>query len=127
MPREWRYFIYWCQQNFEKQKNQNVLANEHIKKIVKTYQKRIEEEKFSYNASLEEVKENDYNLNIPRYVDTFEEEEEIDLESTSKRLKELDNEIKDNDQEIADFCKQLNIQTKVRFFHLLFALFCNQP
>jgi type I restriction enzyme M protein len=98
-------------QNFEKQKNQNVLTNEHIEKIVKTYQQRIIEDKFSHKANLEEIKENDYNLNIPRYVDTFEEEEEIDLESTAKRLKELEDEIKENDQEIADFCKQLNIQT----------------
>lgn len=97
--------------NFEKQKNQNILTDEHIEKIVKTYQNRIEEEKFSHKASLEEIKENDYNLNIPRYVDTFEEEEEIDLQATSTRLKELENEIKENDEEIADFCKQLNIQT----------------
>ena len=55
-------------QNFEKQKNQNVLTNEHIEKIVTTYQQRIEEEKFSHKASLEEIKENDYNLNIPRLL-----------------------------------------------------------
>lgn len=97
--------------NFEKQKNQNILTNEHIKKIVKTYQQRSVEEKFSHKASLEEIKENDYNLNIPRYIDTFEEEEEIDLEDTAKRLRELEDEIKENDGEIADFCKQLNIQT----------------
>ncbi len=97
--------------HFEKQKNQNVLTEQHIDNIVKTYQQRIIEEKFSYKASLKEIKENDYNLNIPRYVDTFEEEEEIDLEATSKRLKDLDNEIKENDQEIIDFCKELNIPT----------------
>jgi type I restriction enzyme M protein len=97
--------------HFEKQKNQNVLTDEHIDKIVKTYKDRVEEEKYSHKASLKEIAENDYNLNIPRYVDTFEEEEEIDLEVTSKRLKDLDDEIKEIDEEISDFCKQLNIQT----------------
>ena len=97
--------------NFEKQKNQNILTYEHIEKIIETYQQRIIEEKFSHKASLEEIKENDYNLNILRYVDTFEEEEEIDLEATAKRLKELDEEIKENDDKIAKFCKELNIKT----------------
>jgi type I restriction enzyme M protein len=97
--------------NFEKQKNQNILTDDHIDDIVKTYQQRIIKEKFSYKASLEEIKENDYNLNIPRYVDTFEEEEEIDLEETTKKLQEIDKEIAENDQEIAKFCKELNIKT----------------
>ena len=97
--------------DFEKQKNQNYLRDEDIDKIVSTYQNRKEIEKYSHKASLEEIKENDYNLNIPRYVDTFEEEEEIDLEATSKRLKEINKEIAENDAEIAKFCKELNIST----------------
>src|SRR5690606_2447239 len=63
---------------FEKVKNQNMLRDEHIGKIVDTYRNREVIEKYSHLASLEEVAENDYNLNIPRYVDTFEEEDEID-------------------------------------------------
>jgi type I restriction enzyme M protein len=64
---------------FEKQKNQNYLKAEHIDKIVQTYRDREALDKYSYNATLDEIRENDYNLNIPRYVDTFEEEEPVDL------------------------------------------------
>ena len=60
---------------FEKVKTQNKLRPEHIEKIVNTYRERKEIEKYSHLATLDEIKENDYNLNIPRYVDTFEEEE----------------------------------------------------
>jgi len=57
------------------------------------------------------VEENDYNLNIPRYVDTFEEEEPVDLEEVSKNLKDLDKEIIENDKIIASFCDELGIST----------------
>ena len=77
-------------QGFEKRGNQNYLRAEDIERIVSTYKERSAQEKYSYIATLDEVKENDYNLNIPRYVDTFEEEEPIDLEAISKELKELE-------------------------------------
>jgi len=64
---------------FKSGKNQNLLADDNIGKIIDTYRARSNVDKYSYVASLEEINENDYNLNIPRYVDTFEEEEEIDL------------------------------------------------
>lgn len=96
-------------QGFEKRGNQNFLNNENIEKIIDTYQSRKVEEKYSYLASLQEIEENDYNLNIPRYVDTFEEEEAIDLESVAKELSSLDDEIKTVDSKITDFCKRLNI------------------
>lgn len=98
-------------QHFEKAKNQNNLRTSDVEKIINTYQNRVEEDKYSYKASLEEIAENDYNLNIPRYVDTFEEEEEIDIEAVSARLVDLQKEIAENDDVIADFCKQLNIST----------------
>ena len=60
-------------------KNQNQLTEENIQKIVDTYRNGDNVEKYAYLASLEEIRENDYNLNIPRYVDTFEEEAVIDL------------------------------------------------
>ena len=60
-------------------KNQNHLGREHLDKILATYENRTNVDKYAYLASLEEIMENDFNLNIPRYVDTFEEEEEIDL------------------------------------------------
>ncbi len=95
--------------HFEKAKNQNSLRDIDIEKIVTTYRERITEDKYSYVASLEEVKENDYNLNIPRYVETFEAEATINLEQISQELQSLESEIKANDSVIADFCKQLNI------------------
>ncbi|MCE7914558.1 MAG: type I restriction-modification system subunit M [Nitrosomonas sp. PRO4] len=64
---------------FRAGKNQNLLTAENIDKIVTTYRTRESVDKYSYLASLKEIQENDYNLNIPRYVDTFEEEEEVDL------------------------------------------------
>ncbi|MFY0605971.1 MAG: type I restriction-modification system subunit M [Cyclobacteriaceae bacterium] len=97
--------------DFEKDGNKNKLTEEHIEKIVTTYRERTTIDKYSYVATMDEVKENDYNLNIPRYVDTFEEEEPIDLEVVSKELKDLEKEIATSDKTIADFCQQLNIST----------------
>jgi len=96
-------------QHFEKVKNQNILRTEDIDKIVATFRGRITEEKYSYVATLDEVRENDYNLNIPRYVDTFEEEEPVDLAVVSAELKKLAGEMQETDGVIADYCKQLGI------------------
>lgn len=98
-------------QHFEKVKNQNVLRDEDVERIVNAYSERKTVDKFSYVAKLDEIKENDYNLNIPRYVDTFEEEEPVDITAVANELKELEKEITDNDKVIADFCNQLNIPT----------------
>ncbi|WP_077399900.1 type I restriction-modification system subunit M [Cellulophaga omnivescoria] len=98
-------------QHFEKVKTQNVLQDQHINAIVETYRNRETKDKYSYVATLDEVKENDYNLNIPRYVDTFEEEEPVDLKAVSQELKALEQDIAKTDATIADFCKQLNIET----------------
>lgn len=94
---------------FRKGKNQNHLDNEHIEKIFDTYKNRKEIEKYSHNAKLEEIKENDFNLNIPRYVDTFEEEEPIDIASVAKELKELEGKEKDMRAKITGFCDELEI------------------
>ncbi len=73
---------------FKAGKNQNQLDANHLAKIVETYRKRESVDKYAYLATPEELAENDYNLNIPRYVDTFEEEEEIDLVAVrAERLK----------------------------------------
>jgi len=98
-------------QYFEKVKTQNYLRDEDVDRIVDTYAKRITIDKYSYVASLDEVRENDYNLNIPRYVDTFEEEEPVDIAVVASVLKELETEMKDTDKTIAGFCKELNIAT----------------
>ena len=97
--------------DYEKAKNQNYLTNENIEKIIDTYANRKEIEKYSHLASLDEIKENDYNLNIPRYVDTFEEEETIDLDKVSSELKALEIEMKITDETITSFCRELNIST----------------
>ncbi|MCT7574591.1 type I restriction-modification system subunit M [Aliarcobacter butzleri] len=97
--------------DYEKAKNQNFLTNENIEKIIDTYANRKEIEKYSHLASMDEIKENDYNLNIPRYVDTFEEEEIIDLNKVSNELKALEIEMKTTDETITSFCRELNIST----------------
>jgi type I restriction enzyme M protein len=96
---------------FEKVKTQNILRGEHIEKIVSTYRNRTETEKYSKRASLQEIITNDYNLNIPRYVDTFEAEENIDINAIANDLKALETEMKATDNTIAEFCKELNIST----------------
>lgn len=96
---------------FEKVKTQNMLREEHIDKIIDTYRKRTEIEKYSKRATLKEIADNDYNLNIPRYVDSFEMEESIDIDAVAGKLKMLEKEMKATDSSIADFCKQLNIST----------------
>ncbi|MEY8380188.1 type I restriction-modification system subunit M [Ileibacterium valens] len=82
-------------QYFKKAKNKNVLTEEDIDRIVKAYEERKDIEKYAHVASLKEVQENDYNLNIPRYVDTSEEEEEIDIQEVLKSLHEIDKEIEE--------------------------------
>lgn len=94
---------------FEKGKNQNKLTKENIQKIFETYKDRKEIEKYSHRAGLEEVKENEYNLNIPRYVDTFEEEEQIDIEKVAEELKKLNADEKGLQDKIAGFCEELGI------------------
>ncbi len=98
-------------QHFDKDKNQNTLTDEHINNIISTYESRATKDKYSYAATLAEVADNDYNLNIPRYVDTFEEEEAVDLAAVSQALKQLHSEMAQTDKTIADFCEQLGIDT----------------
>jgi type I restriction enzyme M protein len=98
-------------QHFDKVKTQNVLREEHIDKIIETYRNRTEEDKYSKRATLAEIAINDYNLNIPRYVDTFEAEDSIDIDAIANDIKALDTKIAGTDKILADFCKQLNIVT----------------
>jgi len=96
--------------HFEKAKNQNYLRSEDIDKIITTFRDRKVEDKYSHLATIDEIKENDYNLNIPRYVDTFEEEKIVDLDEVSKELKALDNDIIETNKTISDFCDELGIE-----------------
>ena len=94
---------------FEKVKTQNKLRPEHIQKIIETYRTRAEIEKYSHCATLKEIEENDYNLNIPRYVDTFEEEEEIDIKAVMAEIKELEAKRTELDAQIEVYLKELGI------------------
>ncbi len=98
-------------QHFDKVKTQNILREDHINKIIDTYRGRLEEDKYSKRASLQIIADNDYNLNIPRYVDTFEADESIDINAIANEIKDLDISIAETDKILADFCKQLNIAT----------------
>lgn len=95
--------------DFEKVKNQNMLREEDIDKIVETYRNRTEIEKYSHLATLKEVEENDYNLNIPRYVDTFEEEEPVDIDLVMKEIKSLEAKRSELDKEIEGYFKELGL------------------
>lgn len=97
-------------QGFEKVGNQNELRPEHIDRIIDTFRDRKSIEKFSHVADLSEVAENDYNLNIPRYVDTFDEEEPVDLDEVAAKLTALEQEMADTDSVIAGFCDELGIK-----------------
>lgn len=97
--------------NFVKEGNQNVLRDEDVERIVNTYRNRETIDKYSYIATLAEIAENDYNLNIPRYVDTFEEEAPIDLEAVAADIKAIDKELAATNEIIAAFCQELNIST----------------
>ena len=94
---------------FEKVKTQNKLREEHIRKIVETYRDRKEIEKYSHCATLQEIADNDYNLNIPRYVDTFEEEEPIDIKAVMAEIKELEAKRAELDKEIEGYLRELGI------------------
>ena len=91
---------------YEKAKNQNIMKEEHIGEILDAYEKRENKEKYAYVASFEEIEENEYNLNIPRYVDTFEEEE-IDIVELSREIKELNNEIEETEKKIMEMLEKL--------------------
>ncbi len=96
--------------HFEKGKNQNRLRPEDIDKIIDTYQQRKAEDKYCHVATLDEIAENDYNLNIPRYVDTFEPEPEIDLAAVTAEIKQLDASTADIDAKIKQYTQELGIE-----------------
>lgn len=94
---------------FEAGKNQNILRDCDIDKIVDTYIKRKNVEKYAHVATMEELAENGFNLNIPRYVDTFEKEEEIDLNAVSADIKKLQVEIKGINAELKPYFDELGL------------------
>jgi type I restriction enzyme M protein len=95
---------------FDKQKTQNYLLPEHIDNIVNSYRDRTNVDKYAYRATLEEVRANNYNLNIPRYVNTFEEQESIDLDALAGELGQINVDLSETEAGILAFCKELNIK-----------------
>ena len=95
--------------NFEKGKRQNKLLDKHIEKIVKTYQFRKEEDRYSRCVSMEEIEKNEFNLNISRYVSTSKSEKEIDLKDVNKSLVEIEKDIVKYTQEHNKFLKELGL------------------
>ena len=96
---------------FDKEKNQNKLGDDHIKEIIDAYTKRENVEKYAHLATLDEIKENDYNLNIPRYVDTFEEEEVIPLSQIAQELSTVQNEIAESSKQLLEMLQSLEGNT----------------
>lgn len=95
--------------DFEKGKRQNILLPEHIDKIVETYQFRKEKDRYSRRVSMDEIAENNFNLNISRYVDTSEEEQEIDIQAVMRDIKALEGKRADLDKEIEVYLKELGL------------------
>ncbi len=100
---------------YEVAKNQNKLSDENMKHILSTFdkfhawvlEKWVIEEKYSYVATFEEIEENEFNLNIPRYVDTFEEEEEVQITEVQKEIKELNNKLWETEKEMNKYLEEL--------------------
>lgn len=95
--------------NFQKDKNQNVLREQDIAKIVETYAARADVEKYCHVASFDEIKENDFNLNIPRYVDTFEEEELVDIEEVKRNIAAIEKELAEVQAQMAKYMEELGL------------------
>ena len=95
--------------NYEKDKNQNVLRNSDISRIVSTYEARETVDKYSYVASYDEIKENDFNLNIPRYVDTFEEEELVDIDEVKQNIANIEAELAQVQAQMAKYLEELGL------------------
>src|SRR5690554_4419505 len=94
---------------YESGKNQNRLTDENVDKIISTYKEKQDTEKYARLVPLEEVAENEYNLNVPRYIDTFEEEEPVDLEEVQKEIQSFNKEINELEEEINKYLKELGV------------------
>lgn len=92
---------------FVKGKPQNTLTDANIERLYNAYKDRKDEEKFCHVATFEEIQENDFNLNIPRYVDTFEPEPDVDLGELNKEMAETNEQIEANEKELLAMLKEL--------------------
>ncbi|MBU1667467.1 type I restriction-modification system subunit M [bacterium] len=94
---------------FNKDKNQNSIDEIHIEKILDVYKGKKEIEKYSHLATLEEIQENEYNLNIPRYVDTFEEEAPVDMDATKENIAKIERELVEVKAQMSAYLKELGL------------------
>ncbi|MFD2682601.1 type I restriction-modification system subunit M [Bacillus seohaeanensis] len=95
--------------NYEKGTNQNKLREIDIQKIIDVYEKNETIDKYSYVATLDEIRENDHNLNIPRYVDTFEEEDPVDMDLVKENISNINAEIKEVEKQMEKYLKELGL------------------
>lgn len=96
-------------EHFNKEKRQNSLSDEHIRAIVETYQFRQEKDRYSRRVSMDEIEKNDFNLNISRYVNTSEDEIQIDLKEVNTKLTEINKSIKENTDKHNEYLKELGL------------------
>lgn len=100
--------------DFEKGKNQNILRDQDIDKIINTYKKRQDVDKYAHLATIDEIKENEYNLNVPRYVDTFEEEAPIDIVALSKEMQDVDKQIAQSEADFLSLVDDLDVNEQTQ-------------
>ena len=93
-----------------KGKNQNELSDAHIQRIVDAYKDRKDIDKFAHVASMKEIEENGFNLNIPRYVDTSEAEEEVDIDAVTTEIEQIDAEIAQASKELKKSFQELGLK-----------------
>lgn len=99
-----------AKENYDKGKNQNLLRDSDISRIVDTYETRAKKvDKYSYLASRDEIRENDYNLNIPRYVDTYEEEELVDIDEVKQNIANIEAELVVVQAQMAKYLEELGL------------------
>ncbi|TAN45644.1 MAG: type I restriction-modification system subunit M [Nitrospirae bacterium] len=96
--------------DYQSAKTRNLLLEEHIEKIVATYKTRKDVDKYAHVAEFAEIKENDFNLNIPRYVDTFEEEEEIDIAAVQKEIDQIEGELVEVRGKMNKYLEELGVK-----------------
>jgi len=95
--------------DYQSGKNQNALLDEHMAKVLATFRARQAVHKYAHIASLQEIADNDFNLNIPRYVDTFEEEEEIDVAAVEQEIERLEGELLEVRTRMKQYLKELGV------------------
>ena len=94
---------------YEKGKNQNKLREEDLRRITDAYEKYESSDKFAFKAELQDIMDNEFNLNIPRYVDTFEEEEIIDLEEVKENIDSIKEELAEVEAKMEKYLEELGI------------------